>query len=211
MSARELTMVEGPRELPLTDDPCERADAARNRRLITAAAERLFAERGVDGVSMEAIAREAGVGKGTVFRRFGDRAGLLHALLDSHEREFQDRVLRGAPPLGPGAPAVERLAAFGRGLLAQLETHGEILIAAESGPRWVRFNHPVYAFNRAHVTMLVREAAPGLDADYAAEALLAPLSADHYLFLRNSREMPPERIASGYEDLVRRLLGAPAV
>jgi AcrR family transcriptional regulator len=208
MNARELTMVEGPRELPLTAEPCERADAARNRRLITAAAERLFALHGVDGVSMEAIAREAGVGKGTLFRRFGDRAGLVHALLDSHERDFQERVLRGEPPLGPGAPAVERLVAFGLGLLEQLETHGEILMAAESGQRWVRFNHPVYAFNRAHVTMLVREAAPGLDAGYAAEALLAPLSADHYLFLRNVREMPLERIAGGYEDLVRRLLQA---
>lgn len=204
-------MVEAPTELPLTDDPCERADAARNRRLITAAAERLFAERGVDGVSMDAIAREAGVGKGTVFRRFGDRAGLVHALLDSREREFQERILRGEPPLGPGAPALERLVAFGRGLLGQLETHGEILMAAESGQRWVRFNHPVYAFNRAHMTMLVREAAPDLDADYAAEMLLAPFRAEHHLFLRNVREMPLERIASGYEDLVRRVLGAPAV
>lgn len=201
-------MVEGPLELPLTDEPCERADAARNRRRITAAAERLFAERGVDGVSMEAIAQEAGVGKGTVFRRFGDRAGLVHALLDSHEREFQEKILRGEPPLGPGAPPVERLVAFGLGLLDQLETHGEILLAAESGSRWVRFNHPVYAFNRAHVMMLIREAAPHLDAEYVAEVLLAPLGADHYGYLRHAREMGVERIAAGYEDLVRRTVGA---
>lgn len=199
-------MLPGPKPLPLSDDPCERADAARNRRRIVAAATRLFAERGVSAVSMEAIACEAGVGKGTLFRRFGDRAGLVHALLDEHERNFQEKVIRGEPPLGPGAPPVERLVAFGRGLLEQLETHGEILLAAETGPRWVRFNHRVYAFNRAHMTMLVHEAAPALDADFTAEALLSPLGADHYAFLRGAREMPQERIVRGYEDLVRRII-----
>ena len=64
-------------ELPVIGtDPPERADAARNRRRILAAAEKLFAENGVSCTSMDAIAAEAGVGKGTLFRRFGDRASL---------------------------------------------------------------------------------------------------------------------------------------
>ena len=64
-------------DLPvLSEDPPERADAARNRGKVLAAAERLFAERGPSRVSMDAVAAEAGVGKGTLFRRFGDRAGL---------------------------------------------------------------------------------------------------------------------------------------
>ncbi len=202
-------MLHGPRPLPLTSAPCERADAARNRRRIVAAAERLFAERGVAAVSMEAIAGEAGVGKGTVFRRFGDRAGLVHALLDTHEREFQEALIRGEPPLGPGAPPLDRLIAFGRGVIDELETHGEILLAAETSGRWVRFDHRVYAFYRTHVAMLLRAAAPGLDADYTAEALLAPLGAELHSYLRQAREMPIEQIARGYEDLVRRIVGAP--
>lgn len=203
-------MLEGSQPLPLNGDPCERADAARNRRRIVAAAERLFAERGVAAVSMEAIACEAGVGKGTLFRRFGDRAGLVHALLDTHEREFQEALIRGEPPLGPGAPPFERLIAFGRGVIEALELHGEILLAAETSGRWARFDHRVYAFHRAHVAMLLREAVPGLDADYAAEALLAPLGAELFSYLRQAREMPVERIAASYEDLVRRIVGAPA-
>src|SRR6266480_4596393 len=118
MEARELNVISGPQALPTVDEPCERADAARNRRRILAAA--------------------AGVGKGTLFRRFGDRSGLVMALLDERTREFQDALIRGEPPLGPGAPPVERICAFGRGMLALLEQNGEMLLAAGLGARWVR-------------------------------------------------------------------------
>jgi AcrR family transcriptional regulator len=190
----------------LGGEVCERADAARNRRLVLEAAERLIAEHGVEHVSMEAIAADAGVGKGTLFRRFGDRVGLMHALLDERERALQDEMIRGEPPLGPGAPAVERLVAFGRRVLEHLDAHGDVLLASAGG-RWVRLRAPVYVFYRAHVLSLVREAAPDCDAEYVADALLAPLAADLHLFLRRVRGMPLERIADGYEGLVRKLLG----
>src|SRR5919204_1063813 len=96
----------------LTDPPRQRADAARNRARILEAARGLFDQHGVAGVTMEQVARAADVGKGTVFHRFGDRAGLVMALLDEHERKLQDELLRGAPPLGPGAPAGQRLIAL---------------------------------------------------------------------------------------------------
>ena len=82
-------------------EPVERADARRNRLAVLCAAERLFAAHGVGNVSMEAVAAAAGVGKGTLFRRFGDRAGLARALLDESERRLQDGFLHGPPPLGP--------------------------------------------------------------------------------------------------------------
>ncbi|MGZ4457453.1 MAG: TetR/AcrR family transcriptional regulator, partial [Nocardioides sp.] len=60
-----------PRLLPLLDTPpAERADAARNREALLLAATRLVEHCGVDAVTMDAVAHEAGVGKGTVFRRF---------------------------------------------------------------------------------------------------------------------------------------------
>jgi|tagenome__1003787_1003787.scaffolds.fasta_scaffold20033336_1 AcrR family transcriptional regulator len=209
METRELNVLPGPQALPtIGGEPGERADAARNRRRILAAAERLFEERGVEEVSMDAIACEAGVGKGTLFRRFGDRAGLMHALLDEREATFQESLIRGEPPLGPGAAALDRLCAFGDALVAHLELHGDLLLAAETGGRWVRFNARVYAAYRAHVAMLVREIDPALDDDYLADALLAPLGADIFLYMRRAREMPLDRIAAGYQQLLRRLLGA---
>src|SRR5256885_5192822 len=152
METHELNVVSGPQALPTVDaEACERADAARNRRRILAAAAQLFDEHGVERVSMEAIATQAGVGKGTLFRRFGDRSGLVMALLDERTREFQEALIRGEPPLGPGAPAIDRLVAFGRGMLDLLDRHADMLMAAESGARWVRFEAGVYALYRTHV------------------------------------------------------------
>jgi polyketide synthase 12 len=44
---------------------------------------------------MDRLAERAGLGKGTVFRRFGTRAGIFAALLDDDERAFQEQVLAG--------------------------------------------------------------------------------------------------------------------
>ena len=95
----------------------ERGDAARNRGLLLDAARRLIAERGPDAVTMDDIASEAGVGKGTLFRRFGSRAGLMIVLLDEDEQALQRAFLSGPPPLGPSAPPLERLLAYGRARL----------------------------------------------------------------------------------------------
>jgi AcrR family transcriptional regulator len=198
----------GPVELPVIGEPSERADAARNRDRILCAAARLFEEsEDPSAVTMDAVAAAAGVGKGTLFRRFGDRAGLMRALLQEHEAAFQEGAIRGEPPLGPGAPAVDRLVAFGRARFELLERHGRMVAAAEASERGdVRFDFPVYVFYRSHIAMLVRDANPECDVDYITEALLAPLSAIQYRYLRRARGMSFERVCDGYDWLVRRLL-----
>jgi AcrR family transcriptional regulator len=206
-------MIETPQplDLPVVGTPRERADAARNRDRILCAAAQLFAEQDPSTVSMDAIATAAGVGKGTLFRRFGDRAGLMRSLLDETETAFQEGVIRGEPPLGPGAPPAERLIAFGRARFDLLETHGPMIAAAEASERGdARFDLPVYVFYRSHIAMLLREADPACDADYLTEVLLAPLAATQFMYQRRARAMSLERVASGYEWLVRRLLGYPA-
>jgi AcrR family transcriptional regulator len=194
-------------ELPVVQsEPPERADAARNRRRILAAAEKLFAERGVSCTSMDAIAAEAGVGKGTLFRRFGDRATLALAVLDESTRALQDALLHGEPPLGPGAAPCVRLRAFGAAMLDNLEAKTDILFDAEvtSGGSFVR-SEP-YAVYWLHVRMLVSEARPSCDVDYATDVLIGALSAQVFVHQRRVREMPLERLKAGYADLVDRLL-----
>jgi AcrR family transcriptional regulator len=194
-------------ELPVIQEEVPlRADAARNREKVLAAAERLFAEHGPDCVSMDAVAAEAGVGKGTLFRGFGDRAGLVFALLTEQERRLQEDIIRGPAPLGPGAPPVERLIAFGERLFAHFAQHGALIAAAEKGV--IRYRSAPFAFYRTHVQLLVREAAPGADWEYLADALVASLRADHLGYLRNVRQMSDERLAAGWADLVTRLLGS---
>ena len=107
----------------MTDSgPQERGDAARNRTLLLDAARRLIAERGADAVTTDDIAAAAGVGKGTLFRRFGSRAGLMIVLLDEDEKVQQQAFLFGPPPLGPGAPPLDRLLAYGRERLKFVHT-----------------------------------------------------------------------------------------
>jgi len=178
-----------------------RADAVRNRARILAAAERLFAERGAEATTMEAIATAAGVGKGTLFRRFGDRASLVFALLDQTDRAFQEAILRGPPPLGPGAPPAARLTAFGEAVLDRLERDGELLFETEGhAGQWQR-SQP-YAALWLHVHALLEEAVPDADADYLADALLSALSPGAFHHQRRVRGIELERLKAGFGDLV---------
>jgi AcrR family transcriptional regulator len=196
---RELPVM--PPALPLMgDEASERADAARNRERILCTAARLFAERGADCVSMDEVAEAAGVGKGTIFRRFGSRAALAQAVLGEQEARFQEHFIRGEPPLGPGAAPRERLIAFGEGLLDQLERHALLIAAAEVGG--ARFASAPYAVYRLHVTLLLREADPKCDAELLAEMLLAALGAELFLYLRHARTLPLERLKSSWRELV---------
>jgi AcrR family transcriptional regulator len=180
----------------------ERADAARNRLKILDAARRLVEENGIERVSMDMLAEAAGVGKGTIFRRFGDRAGLALALLDEHERAFQEALIRGEPPLGPGAPPVERLRAFGHAMIDLLEAYGDLILAGQSGSACARFRSPPFQAHRAHVTSLLAELDPRIDAEYHADSLLAVLAADQYRHLREERGMSIERVRAGWDSVV---------
>ena len=198
-----------PVDLPLADDGAllrERADAARNRERIMAAATRLVGERGIEHVSMDDVARAACVGTGTLYRRFGDRAGLALALLDEHTREFQDALIAGPPPLGPGAPARERLRAFGEGYLAFLDDHADVVVAAIPTGREGAAPEQLYV---THLAILLREAAPHLDAEFTARALFATLAPGPHRHARSELEWPLERLRDGWRGLVDALCGAP--
>lgn len=194
--------------LPLADPPPrpERADAARNRARVLAAAERLFAARGAGEVSMEDIAREAGVGKGTLYRRYPDRAALAVALLDEHERLLQERLLSGPPPLGPGAPPAQRLAAFYAAMVELLARHLDLALAAETGA--ARYRTGAYGFWRAHVRALVAEAGVADPDDVLAELLLAPLAVDLHQHL-TARGASLDALTAALARLAVRMLGAP--
>jgi AcrR family transcriptional regulator len=188
-------------ELPLIqpEGPKERADAARNRQRILAAAGALVAEQGIEAVSMDDVARAACVGTGTLYRRFGDRAGLAFALLDEQTRDFQNALISGPPPLGPGAPARERLKAFGAGYLELLETHSGLMVAAAPGAKEADGPYSLYT---THLAILLREAAPLLDPQFTAEALLATFAPVHHLRVRHGLGWSPDRLREGWNALV---------
>ena len=187
----------------------ERADAARNRRLLLAVAREMLAAEGADKLTMDALAERAGLGKGTVFRRFGTRAGIFQALLDDDERDFQGQVLSGPPPLGPGAPPLDRLIAYGRARIDFLIRHREIARAALDG------REPVPAGSRTpmsqvHIRFLIGRLGLAADLDVLATQLTGALDAPLLLYLSSaaltqSPAQVSERLGQGWADLVRRV------
>jgi AcrR family transcriptional regulator len=184
-----------------------RADAVRNRARLLAAAARLVAEDGVEHVTMDAVARAASVGKGTVFRHFGDRSRLLMALLDHAERAYQASFLTGPPPLGAGAPATERLEAFGVATIRYLLAHRELVLAA-APPAERRFSAPPIDVRRAHILALLREAGTEGDVELLTESLLAYLDTALLNHLVHQRGIPQERVEAGWRDLSRSVKGS---
>ncbi|MFE7515919.1 TetR/AcrR family transcriptional regulator [Streptomyces sp. NPDC057540] len=183
--------------------PRRRADAERNRAQILAAAERLFAEIDPRSVTMDRIAKAAGVGRATLYRSFPDPSSVAVALLDEHERRLQGQLIYGPPPLGPGAPAGERLAAFYLAMLDLLERHLPLALGAETGP--ARFRTGAYGFWRVHVrTLLVDHGVE--DPDPLIDIALSPLSPELFQFQRHELGLPAERIGRSLTAFARQLL-----
>ncbi|MFC5182572.1 TetR/AcrR family transcriptional regulator [Actinomadura harenae] len=179
----------------------ERADAARNREAILAAAAGLFDHRDAGSVSLNDVAAAAGVGKGTVFRRFGDRTGLVQAVLEPRVRALREAVESGPPPLGPGGEPGASLHRYldalldfvwaNRGLIRALEHLGPDAYYANDASRfWV-----------AELARRLAAVHPGDDADYLAHAVFTALRADVIDYLTDARAMSPERVRAGLHRL----------
>ncbi|MET8052976.1 helix-turn-helix domain-containing protein [Streptosporangium sp. NPDC005286] len=200
----------------------ERADAARNRRAILRATEDLLARHRPEQISMEQVAAAAGVGKGTVFHRFGSRMGLMVALMQERAYALEEAVASGPPPLGPGVPPEERLMAFldaivdvvgrNKGLLAAL---GHAATAAPR-PEWKEHgehrdedgDHPVYRFWHGHTSALIAARRPDLDGELLAHILLGSLQSEPVLRLLERGETM--RLAASLRVMASGMLAAPA-
>ena len=187
----------------------ERADAARNRQVLLATARRMIAEHGAEKLTMDGLAERAGLGKGTVYRRFRTRAGIFHALLDDDERRFQADVLSGPAPLGPGAPPLDRLIAYGRARIEFLIRHCDLARAALDGREQVPAGSQS-PISRVHIRSLLAQLPMGaVDLDVLATQLTSALDGPMLLYLSSDTLNQPgprfsERLGDGWEDLIRR-------
>jgi AcrR family transcriptional regulator len=194
--------------LPLAGDrpPALRADAARNRTKLLTAAATLFRKKGVDRVSLDEIVRTAGVGKGTLFRIFGDKSGLAAALLDERERELQQCILFGPPPLGPGAGPADRIGAFVREYVGYVADHVDLVRMSQTARPDARFDTGAHQFWRTHLAYLAGEAGHP-DPRLVADIVLAAVTAEQvgYWIRRDGRPVSQlaDRLAGVAETLAR--------
>jgi len=182
----------------------ERADAARNRAKALAAAEQLFAARGVAAVSMDDVAASAGVGKGTLYRRFGDKSGLAAALLDERESRLQAAILGGPPPLGPGAPPADRLAAFAAAYLEFVDAHLDLVAMSQTASPGARLRTGSHRFWRQHCRILL-SGAGAADPAVRADALLAALTAEQVRHWRHDEGRSLAELTSAITEIAGRL------
>ncbi|WP_372733975.1 TetR/AcrR family transcriptional regulator [Nocardioides sp.] len=191
-------------QLPLLSDVApERSDAARNRVAILRATEELIAESGIHAVTMDAVAARAGVGKGTLFRRFGSREGLMAAMLNFSEAEWQAEVISGPPPLGPGADPMSRLLAFGRSRAERTLRHSDLISAAGAA---ANRSYAAYSFTAMHVRYLLGELGVSGDIPVLATALLAPLEAPILAHQVDADGLSLQRIQDGWAEVAHRIV-----
>jgi AcrR family transcriptional regulator len=190
-------------------EPRSRKDAARNRAAVLAAADTLFTDgASTEAVTMADVAAAAGVGKGTLFRAFGDRTGLIRALFEARLEPVRAAVEEGPPPLGPGADPLQRIPALLDALLCFKLDNRHLARALEDSGSPYRARH--YEWWHALLRDLL-DRVPGLDdGGFAAHALLAAVRADLVEHLAGRERVPRERMRAQLAGLTARVLGADA-
>lgn len=189
----------------------ERRDALANRELILTIAERLFAEKGAANVCMSEIAQAAGVGKGTLYRRFANKGELCLALMDNQLREFQDRMLarmqvmtsQEVGPLAQLSEFLDSLIQFNQVhslLLHEVQQHSPQISADQvSRPHYWQY---LTVYGLLQLAMRQGEIPAGLDTPVLAEALLAPLTPFTFRYQLDVLAFSPERISAMLQRLV---------
>lgn len=178
-----------------------RSDAVKNRRVLLETAARLFAEQGVDEITMSAVAQAAGVGKGTLYRHFASKAELCHALLDQEQRDLQETTLRrlrqsAHPPLDDLRWFVEQVVGFVYRNVPLLNTFDNPTVSS--------LDFPPHKWWWQTIRALLVKVGTVNDLDYAVDALYVMLDAHTIQFQMISRGYDQARIVAGLHELIER-------
>ena len=196
----------------------ERRDAAANRTLILETAEKLFAARGVEHVNMADIAQAAGVGKGTLYRRFANKGELCLALMDTQMSEFQNNILGRMQKMTiEEVKNIEQLAHFLEALVFFTDVHSPLLCEVQRAGLLQDIDNTQlqlpHFWQHMTVSGLLKkgvqagEINPNIDIEYISDALLAPLKADFFRFQREVRGFSLERISNGLRMILEGVAG----
>jgi AcrR family transcriptional regulator len=188
--------------LIVPDPQPTRADALKNRALLLETAARLFAEQGVEAVTMSAIAEAAGVGKGTLYRHFQNKTELCHALLDHKDRELQERTLQR---LREVCNPVGNLRWFLTEIAHYVKENEELLGAGDTSGI-PSLEHPANWWVRQTIRGLLGQAKLSGDLDYLTDLLYVMVDVRTIRYLYHTRRNSMERIIDGMLAAIDRLL-----
>lgn len=176
-------------ELTFGEPRRERSDSLRNRELLLETAQRLFAEQGIESVTMSAVAEAAGVGKGTLYRHFPNKTQLLQELVDTDQRDLQERTFHHltahvTDPAGCLDWFLGEVVAFvGRHQLLFFGQMGDVSVSL--------LDHPAHQWWRMTIRGLLIRQRPAIDIEYATDVL--------YLLI-DPRTIHFQKTRHGYDD-----------
>lgn len=187
----------------------ERRDAMEHRQRILQVAQNLFARHGVQAVSMHQIAKEAGVGQGTLYRRYAHKGELCVDLLREHHEQLV-RDIEGLFTATANVPVLERLEGVLALSIAFLEEQGPLLAPVamteiqEAPCRDISHDQhlPFYLWLHNLFAGLLNDAVERgelakLDITFTADAILSTLNPMFYHMQRHQRGYSPEHILQG--------------
>ncbi len=173
-----------------------------------AAADALFATSAAPGdVSMDDIAVAAGVGKGTLFRRFGDRTGLVRAVYDARTADLRTAAAGHEPPLGDVVPPRERLLAVLDAIVTVKLDNRHLSLALEGAPGSGPYGSSTYQWMHELISGLLSAlGAPG-DRAWRAHALLAATRADLIEHLLTNESKSSHQLRADVAALTQQVAG----
>lgn len=200
--------------------PRKRSDATENCRLILQAAKQLFAERGVQAVSMHQIAKTAGVGQGTLYRCYAHKGDLCAAIA---EQVGMDTIRQLEQYLSENKdrPAEERIGGVLEYIIQFIDEKFQLLLpihtVRDCEDESAFFRSPMYRLVCDKIAGLYAELEPGYGAEQAAEQdaarqrstakahiLLSSLQPAGIIHLRENMGLTREQIIGYYRELFAR-------
>lgn len=164
---------------------------------------RLFGENGVEAVSMHQIAKSAGIGQGTLYRRFANKAELCMALLQDQFDDLRRRIDVYLEETA-GHPPGERIKGVAERMIDMIEDKTKILGIIQSQQqkselsRFEFYQSPPYQYIHGTLCSLIRDAEPPLppqvDPAYVADAYIAFLSPHTFRQLTHARGLTKEQV-----------------
>lgn len=200
----------------------ERSDAREHHCLILETAQRLFSKHGVHTVSMHQIAKTAGIGQGTLYRRYAHKGDLCLDILQEYSRVMKEQI-SAFLDRNRDLPASERLGGLIDRFIDALEEKSELISVLETksdhnDPRGNFFHSPMYLFFRDKIGGLLAEIAaagvsvgPGpdsgadspFDAELAAHAVICSMSPIGYFHLKHEKKYTAAQMKAVYRRMYK--------
>lgn len=184
-----------------------RVDAIRNTESILRAAEDLLlSSESLEDVTMSGVAARAGVGKGTVYRAYGDKAALLRAVMTQRSAPLREAIESSDGDLCASRPPADRLVAI-LGALTRFKLDNRLLSSAlEQLGSGSPYDAATYGWWHCLISGIIGDATDEFDASYLAHLLLAGVRSDLIEHLL-AGGLPPADIVADVEATVRSVVG----